>query len=130
MLNQLWLFPFTFSFINYFFETAVQKCSPELCESHKKRLVMEFIFGRLQLIKKGFHQRFFPVAFVKFFRTILSRTNFGESFCFRGWPCTALSKQKATLLKLTLLHGCFSRFLNGTNGTKSRNAPQMSSSDL
>ena len=31
----------------------------------------------------------------------------------------------ATLLKLTLLHGCFSRFLNWTNGTKSRNAPQM-----
>ena len=31
----------------------------------------------------------------------------------------------ATLLKLTLLHGCFSRFLNCTNGTKSRNAPHM-----
>ena len=29
------------------------------------------------------------------------------------------------LLKLTPLHGCFSRFLNGTNGTKSRNAPQI-----
>ena len=27
------------------------------------------------------------------------------------------------LLKLTLLHGCFSRFLNFTNVTKSRNAP-------
>ena len=26
----------------------------------------------------------------------------------------------ATLLKLTLLHGCFSRFLNCTNATKSR----------
>ena len=31
----------------------------------------------------------------------------------------------ATLLKLTLLHGCFSRFLNCTNGTKSRNAPHL-----
>ena len=31
----------------------------------------------------------------------------------------------ATLLKLTLLHGCFSRFLNCTSGTKPRNAPQM-----
>ena len=29
--------------------------------------------------------------------------------------------QAATLLKLRLLHGCFSRFLNFTNGTKSRN---------
>ena len=33
---------------------------------------------------------------------------------------------KITLLKLTLLHGCFSRFLNCTNGTKSRNAPHIS----
>ena len=29
------------------------------------------------------------------------------------------------LLKVTLLHGCFSRFLNLTNGTKSRNASQI-----
>ena len=29
----------------------------------------------------------------------------------------------ATLLKLTLLHGCFSLFLNYTNDTKSRKAP-------
>ena len=30
----------------------------------------------------------------------------------------------ATLLKVTLLHGCFSRFLNCANGTKSVKAPQ------
>ena len=29
-------------------------------------------------------------------------------------------KKSATLLKVTLLHGCFSRFLNWTHGTKSR----------
>ena len=29
------------------------------------------------------------------------------------------------VLKLTLLHGCFSRFLNCANDTKSRNAPHM-----
>ena len=29
----------------------------------------------------------------------------------------------ATLLKVTLLHGCFWRFLNFANGTKSRKAP-------
>ena len=28
-----------------------------------------------------------------------------------------------TLLKVTLFHGCFSRFLDCTNGTKSRKAP-------
>ena len=37
----------------------------------------------------------------------------------------ALRLQPATLLKVTLLHGCFSRFLNCTNGTKSRNASHM-----
>ena len=31
----------------------------------------------------------------------------------------------ATLLKVTLLHGCFSRFLNCSNGTKSPNASQI-----
>ena len=30
--------------------------------------------------------------------------------------------EPATLLKVTLPHGCFSSFLNCTNGTKSRNA--------
>ena len=33
----------------------------------------------------------------------------------------------ATLLELTLLHRYFSRFLDFTNGTKSRNAPQIKS---
>ena len=32
----------------------------------------------------------------------------------------------ATLLELTLLHGCFSRFLNCANGTKSRDASHLS----
>ena len=35
------------------------------------------------------------------------------------------SVTKITLLKLTLLHGCFSRFLNSVNGTKWRNAPYL-----
>ena len=33
--------------------------------------------------------------------------------------------QPAFLLKVTLLHGCFSRFLNCTNGTKSRKASHI-----
>ena len=32
---------------------------------------------------------------------------------------------KLQALKLTLFHGCFSRFVNCTNGIKSRNASQM-----
>ena len=67
-------------------------------ENHKKTPAMEFLFKRhrLQLIKKGLLKNhiFFPVKFVKFFRTILSRTTFGECFCFMGWPGPALSKQQ------------------------------------
>ena len=33
--------------------------------------------------------------------------------------------RSVTLLKVTLLHGCFSRFLHCTNGTKSRNESHM-----
>ena len=36
-----------------------------------------------------------------------------------------MKAKPATLLKVTVLHGCFSRFLNCTNGTKSRNASQI-----
>ena len=45
------------------------------------------------------------------------------------WRSVNFSKvadlKPATLLKLTLLHGCFSLFLNCTNGTKSCNAPHI-----
>ena len=34
--------------------------------------------------------------------------------------------QPATCLKVTVLHRCFSHFINCINGTKSRNAPQIS----
>ena len=40
------------------------------------------------------------------------------------WRSVTFSKP-ATLLKVTLLHGCFSRFLNCTNSTKSFNAPHI-----
>ena len=38
------------------------------------------------------------------------------------WRSDAFS---TTLLKVTILHGCFSRFYNCTNSTKSRNASQV-----
>ena len=45
------------------------------------------------------------------------------------WRSVNFSKfaglKSATLLKLTLLHGCFSRFLNCTNTPKSRITPEM-----
>ena len=37
--------------------------------------------------------------------------------------------QPATLLKLTFLHGCFSRFLNCTNSTKSRKASHIANKE-
>ena len=51
------------------------------------------------------------------------------------WICSALrdmvpfaqfkKRELATLLKVTFLHGCFSRFVNCKNGTKSGNASHM-----
>ena len=43
------------------------------------------------------------------------------------WRSVTFSKVagSATLLTVTLLHGCFSRFLNCTNATKSRKAPHL-----
>ena len=42
------------------------------------------------------------------------------------WRSVNFSRLKpATLLKLTLLYGCFSCFLNCTNGTKLRNTPHL-----
>ena len=43
-----------------------------------------------------------------------------------SWKSATFSKvAAATLLKVPLLHGCFSRFLNCTNGTKSRNVSHL-----
>ena len=64
-----------------FFKTAVQKCSHGFCENHKKTPVMEFFQSRrLQLIKKGLHQRFFPVkSCEEHLRTTASESSLGSS---------------------------------------------------
>ena len=47
------------------------------------------------------------------------------------WRSVTFSRlQPATLLKVTLLHGCFLCFLNCAHGTKSRNTPQLQKLDL
>ena len=51
------------------------------------------------------------------------KNNHGEVLLLVKLQASAFSK--ATLRKVTLLHGGFSRFLNCTNGTKSRNAIHM-----
>ena len=54
-----------------------------------------------------------------------------QNFSFEKHPWRSVNFSKvagfksATLLKLTLLHGSFSRFLNCTNGTKPRNAAHL-----
>ena len=48
-----------------------------------------------------------------------------EKHPWRSVNFSKISLKPATLLKLALLHGCFSRFLNCTNGTKSRSASQL-----
>ena len=49
-------------------------------------------------------------------------------WCLAGCQFKEIEKpmlQAATLLKVTLLHGCFSRFLNCTNDTKFCKVSQM-----
>ena len=46
--------------------------------------VMQFFFSKVtayNLTKKGLHQRFFPVKFVKLFRTVFNIATFGKWFC-------------------------------------------------
>ena len=47
-----------------------------------------------------------------------------RSVAFSKVACRCMQKP-ATLLKVTLLHGCFSQFLNCAHATKSRNAPHL-----
>ena len=44
---------------------------------------------------------------------------------WRSVTFSNVSGLPAILLKLTLLHWCFSNFLNSTDGIKSRNAPHI-----
>ena len=41
------------------------------------------------------------------------------------WRSVTFSEVACLLLKVILLHGCFSRFLNCVNGAKSRNASHI-----
>ena len=68
-------------------------------------------------------ERYFQIR--SFFWSVLSRirTKYGEIGSIS--PYSVQMRKPETLLKLTLLRGCFSRFLNCTNGTKSRNASHL-----
>ena len=67
--------------------------------------------------------------FIKVLRPLVFLRFLGLSWDFLSvrqyLKCIASMLKPATLLKLTLLHGCFSCFLNITNGTKSCNAPYL-----
>ena len=83
-----------------------------------KRVSEEF-FSTLWLRRQicGALRDFVPfVQFKKREKHPLKKVNFSKVAGFKP----------ATLLKLKLFHECFSRFLNCTNGTKSRNASQIS----
>ena len=47
-----------------------------------------------KLSRKDFVKGPFLWNLGKFSEQLLARTTFGECFCFRGWPCAALSKQE------------------------------------
>ena len=83
-----------------------------------------FIYSRIPwwiLIKLFSLSTKFPLANFKI------KIKVAQNLWFIHFWCVARfgSFKLATLLKLILLHGCFSRFLNCTNGTKLRNAPHL-----
>ena len=75
--------------------------------------------GRIQNSVKHLRRRFFAKKWSISRKTPLS--------CLaRFWICLCSDwSQIATLLKVTLLHECFSHFLNCANGTKSRNTSHI-----
>ena len=78
--------------------TAFISHSNEICWPWVRRVFMEHICDLNWNLS-------FPKSFGKIFATFFENT-----------------------VKWTLLHGCFSRFLNCANATKSRNAPHMKTS--
>ena len=91
------LWPFSSSFLLAIYsENAAQKCSTELCKSHKKTLVMEFLFKsrRMQLDWEKTSSKVLSREICEMFLSrLFSRSTFGECFCFGSCPCGALSKQ-------------------------------------
>ena len=62
---------------------AAPKC-PSLNRVKSCKRVMQFSFSKVaahNLTKKGLHQRFFPVKFVKLVRTVFTIATFGKWFC-------------------------------------------------
>ena len=58
--------------------------SPILNSAKSCKRAMQFLFSKVaayNLTKKGLHQRFFPVKFVKLFRTVFNIATFGKWFC-------------------------------------------------
>ena len=76
----------------------------------RKTPVLEPVFNKIA----GFLKRESGTGVLLWIWEIFKNSIFKSSFFCKLKP--------ATLLKVTLLHGCFSRFLNCTNGTKSRKA--------
>ena len=92
-------------------------CSDKFRESNERILVMEFFFRKLQA-------RTLPLndSIADFLLRVLrnsSEHSLGNAaVLFRPWESSCSISQPATLLKVTVLHACFSRFLNCTNCTK------------
>ena len=87
---------------------------------------MVLLMWQIQFSGGGFISPwFYKEAAMKNFSKCVGKT-IGIESSFQWNPKTI----SATLLKLTLLHGCFSRFLNSTNSIKSRNAPHFPLSEI
>ena len=100
---------------------------------HRKTLVLESLFNKVAAFRSLLLFFLLETIFLTTLISSVFRSSQLEVFCKKNFPKGVLKYvmrcaiwfQPATLLKVTLLHGCFSRFLSCTNVTKSRNAPHM-----
>ena len=111
-----------------------------LIRTSKKPLHWLISFGCFEIEKNDFIKKFFVINTgnrfkycaencIKVFSTKFNRNKMKEIKDMHQEMLIKLLQYHMTLIQhhiVTLVHGCFSRFLNCTNGTKSTNAPHIS----
>ena len=106
--------PTRFGTIEYFLNCV--KCYKSRYHYHFRRLPLQ------QKVKSSFEWSMFFLAWYLCWCSRWNKIWVDSCHYLRAWKLL----KPATLLKFTLLDGCFSCFLNCTNRTKSRNASQIS----
>ena len=97
--NELWLFPFSFSFIIYFLKQLFSRSCLQNFAKFIRKLLWWSSSSKVtdrNLSKEVFIKGSFLWRLQSFVEQLLSRTTFGESFCFGGLPLHSFMKTLST----------------------------------